>query len=486
MSVRSFSAISLTCAMSLWSTTALAEATEDGAAALLSLFQTYLGTTEGVVSVAVQDDAYQVTLDVAPLIAKAPAEAGLTATVTPIEMLVTDNGDGTWSYEVDQPLSIAYEIPQMMKTSTDYAAVQLSGTFDEALGDSSDYSLALNGMVTEQTQIDPTMGEITLRVTQDSLTVEGTAEAGETGVDNVFATASTNLAYDMTMPAGEGTPPMAFSATIAEGSAEGGMTGYQPQGLYGLLAFFVAHPDAALIEADKPALKAAVEAALPLFQSLSLTGAYKDISVQTPMGPVTLAEAGVTVDMNGVVADGKFREAFSFKGLTLPEGVLPPFAAPLVPKDFSIDVTASRFDPAAAATLALGLMDLPSGATPPADFDAQMLGALLPEGVVDLTLAPGEANAAAYRLTYEGALTAGPNLPMPSGKARLGLTGIDAISAALQASPPEMGMADMAPMLEMAKAMAQPGVDGELIWEIEATETGGLLINGQDMMGAGQ
>ena len=59
------------------------------------------------------------------------------------------------------------------------------------------------------------------------------------------------------------------------------------------------------------------------------------------------------------------------------------------------------------------------------------LAAILPEGVVAITLAPGETNAPAYRLTYEGAMTVGPDLPMPVGKARIGLTGIDAIGEAL-------------------------------------------------------
>ena len=82
MRIQSLSAISLTCAMALWSSTALAEATDEGAAALLATLQTYLGTTEGVVAVAVDGDDYMVTLDVAPLIAKIPAEAGLTANVS--------------------------------------------------------------------------------------------------------------------------------------------------------------------------------------------------------------------------------------------------------------------------------------------------------------------------------------------------------------------------------------------------------------------
>lgn len=486
MRIQTLSTISLTCAMALWSSTALAEATDEGAAALLATFQTYLGTTEGVVAVAVDGDAYNVTFDATPLMANIPGEAGLTASVSKIDMIVTDNGDGTWDYAVDQPATIAYEVPGVMTSSTEYGQILLTGTFDEELGDSSEYHLEMNNVVSDQTQVDPTMGEMVIKMTQAAMTMDGTAEVGDAGVNSQFTSTATGLAYDLAFPGGEGAPPMAFTATVAEGSATGGITGYQPQGLYGLLAFFVAHPDPALIDADKPALKTALEAAMPLFENLAMTGAYKDIAVTTPMGPVGLAEMGVTIDMNGAVADGKFREAFSLKGLTLPEGVLPPFAAPLVPSDLAIDVTASRFDLAAAAGLGLGLLDLPTGGTPPADFDAQMMGAILPEGVVDITLAPGETNSPAYRLTYEGAVTVGPAMPMPVGKARIGLTGIDAIGAALQASPPEMGMAEMAPMLEMAKMLAQPGVDGELIWEIESTEAGGLLINGQDMMGGGQ
>lgn len=487
MRILTTSAMGLTCAMTLWTTTALAEATDQGAADLLAVFQTYLGTTEGVVDVAVDGDAYSVTLDVAPLLAKIPAEAGMTSTVTPVVVTVTDNEDGTWEYEVDQPVTIGYEIPGAMKSKTEYGQVLLNGTFDEELGDTSAYSLEISDMLTEQTQIDPAMGEILMKVSQDSVTIEGTAEAADAGgVDGEFTSTSANLRYEMTMPFGEGMPPMPFVLTMAEGSATGGMTGYQPKGLYGLLAYFVAHPDPAMIEADKAGLKAALEAALPIFGNLQMTGAYKTIALETPMGPVTMDEVGLTIDMNGAVADGKFREAISFKGLKLAEGMVPPFASGLVPTDMTLDIAASRFDLAAAASLGLGLLDLPAGAAPAPEFQGQMLAAILPQGSVDITIAPGETNASGYRLTYEGAMAVGPAMPMPVGKARIGLTGLENINTALAQSPPEMGLQDMGMMLGMAQMMAQPGVDGELIWEIEATEAGGLLVNGQDMMGGGQ
>jgi hypothetical protein len=34
--------------------------------------------------------------------------------------------------------------------------------------------------------------------------------------------------------------------------------------------------------------------------------------------------------------------------------------------------------------------------------------------------------------------------------------------------------------------MAKPGDDGALVWELETTAEGGLLVNGTDMMGGGQ
>ncbi|MDZ4393915.1 hypothetical protein [Cypionkella sp.] len=471
--------------LSLCASLASAEATPEGAAALTATFQNYLGTTEGVVAVAVDGDSYVVTIDPAPLVAKIPAE-GLTASVSPLNLTLTDNEDGTWDYSLDQPVSLAYTMPGVMSTKTEYGSVQLTGVFDEALGDTSEYHFEMSDVVSEQTQPDPMGGEIVVKATQDSMVIDGTAVAATMGVDGQFTTETSGIVYEMTMPMGEGAPPINLTATIAEGSGSGGIKGYKPQALYGLLAWFVAHPDAALIEADKAGLKTQLQSALPIFENLAVTMSYKDITVASPVGEFGLDEAAVVVDMNGAVTDGKFREAFTLSGLTVPEGVLPPFAAPLVPTDLTLDFAVSKFDLAAAASLGLGLLDLPTGTPPGPEFEGQMLAALLPEGVVDITLAPGGATAPAYTLGFEGAMTAGPAMPMPVGKGTVTLKGLEEIKAALMASPPEMGMQEMAPMLDMAQAMAKPGADGALIWEVESTATGGLLVNGTDLMGAPQ
>lgn len=457
-----------------------AEATDAGAADLVAVFQTYLGSTDGVVSVAVEGADYAVTLDLTPLMSAIPVD-GMTASASPLTILVTDMGDGIWNYKIDQPFSMTYAVAGQMKNSTDYASVQVSGVFDEALGDTSAYDVAISGISSEQTQTDPTLGEMTVKNTVESLTWKGTATAGATGVDSVFTSTTSGISYDMMVPVADGAAPMTLTGTVASGTAEGSVTGYQPAAIYALLAWAVAHPDQAMIEADKPGLKALIEAALPLFDTLAISGDYSDVAVSTPLGLFGLAQAGLEFEMNGAVPDGLVREAISLTGLTLPEGLLPPFAAPLIPQEMTLDLAVSRFDLAATAQLALTLLDLPAGATPPEGFDLQLLAALMPEGVVDVTLAPGGVRNATYALTYEGNMTAGAE-GMPLGTAKVTLAGIDGIMTALDAAPPEM-TAQIIPMIGMAQAMGQPGPDGALVWEIDTSTPGSLMVNGMDMMG---
>lgn len=478
MTYRTLTSLTALCFLSagpIW-----AEATEAGAAELKAALQTYLGDTEGVVSVALAGADYAVTLDLVPLLSVLPAD-GMTGAASPVVALVTDKGDGTWDYVIDQPFSFTYDVAGVLSATTSYDSLQGRGTFDVALGDMRAYAVTARGMNTSQTQTDPQLGEITTTSSADSLVWEGGAAPGANGVDGQFTAVTTGITFDTAFPTEAGMPPMQIRGKVANGTASGLISGYQPKALYGLLAFAVAHPGEAQMEADKSGLKAAIEAALPVFDSAAVSGAYTGISVETMLGTFGLDEAGFAFDMNGVTADGRLREAFTLKGLTLPEGLVPPFAMPLIPQEISMDMAVSGFDPAAAAKLALGLLDLPDGAATPEDFSMQMLMALMPQGAVDLTLAPGGVMGAGYGLTYEGAMRAGMG-GMPTGTAKITLRGIDTIMAALGEAPPEMA-AQALPFLGMAQAMGQAGPEGELVWDIDAGALGSLKINGMDMMG---
>jgi hypothetical protein len=56
------------------------------------------------------------------------------------------------------------------------------------------------------------------------------------------------------------------------------------------------------------------------------------------------------------------------------------------------------------------------------------------------------------------------------------------VEQALAAGPPEM-TGQIIPVLKMAESMAKPGENGALVWELESTATGGMLVNGTNMMG---
>ncbi|MFC3182638.1 hypothetical protein [Cypionkella sinensis] len=465
--------------LSLCAGMAAAEATQEGADALTATLQTYLGATDGVVSVEVGDDVYDVTLDFAPLIAKAPAE--VKATVTPIEFSLTDNGDGTWEMEQDQPLDLTLSVPGAADISVKIASYKSTGTFDEALQSFTTSTTTLTDMALSEKIIDPTTkSETNTSYSLASMTFEGTAEEGaDGGVDSKGTYEAIGLSQTMMVP--EMGVPITLTAETQSGTAD--ISGLRPDAFYKLIAFAVANPDAAAAAAQQDTLKGIIKDGLPLFDHLASTSAIKAVKFDTPMGAVSMTDMGVNVEANGVVDDGLFREAFSINGLSLPAGLVPEWAAQLVPTSLTLDFKASRFNLAAPAAILLETMDLANPKPNTPEQDQALLAALLPEGVVDITLAPGTITSPLYTVTYEGMFSAGPATPMPVGKATITATGMTAVEQALAAGPAEM-TGQITPMLKMAESMAKPGENGALVWELESTATGGFLVNGTNMMGA--
>ena len=461
--------------------TAFAEATDEGAADLVEMFQTYLGPTEGVVTVAVDGDAYTVTLDAAPLAGMA-AEAGATSSMTPLVLTLSDNGDGTWDVSQDQAMTVAFTLPGQSDYTSTYGSMTFDGVFDEALMTFSSGKGEVSDAKTVQKMTDPNMGEMSAETSVATMTYEMTGAAGASGgVDGTYTFSATGYSGSFVTPASESMPPMTIGFTVDTIVQTGPMTGLRPDAVLKSLAWFVANPSEDAMLANKAAMKTILSEGIPLFDSLAADVVAKGIAVTTPMGDVGIAEMSVVVEMNGVVSDGKFREAISISGLTLPEGVIPPWAVPILPTDISFDVQITDFDPAAAAQVALGLFDLPAGTEPDAAFGASLLAALMPNQTVTIGLNPGGISGDGYALTYEGSMVAGPEQPMPTGTALITLTGLDRLQAALDAAPDDIkGQAMMG--VGMAQGMAKADGD-KLVWEIDASTPGTVSVNGMPMMG---
>lgn len=465
--------------------TALANpATPEGAAALTSTFQTYLGTVAGVVTVQPEGEVYGVKLDFAPLLLKLPGE-GVEASITPIEFKLTDNGDGTWGYSADQSLTATFKVPDQAEMSLYVAHMSNTGVFDVALAtvtastsDGSDISF------TETTQ-NPSQGMTTVTYHVADFHSETSAVANAVaGVDMSTTAVLNDVSEVFDMPAmGEGAAPMTLTARVKSYATDGVATGFRPDAVHQLLAFFVAHPSPEAIDAGWPDLKTLLTGGLPLFDHLQSNSKMLGVSVDSPLGTFGLAEVGVEVEANGFVADGMLREAFTLTGLTLPEGLVPEWAKGLVPETLSLDMKVAGFDAASGALKAMDMVDLSRNAgmveVPENDF----LNALLPSGAVGITLAPGSTVAPLYTLTYEGSLTAGPG-KAPRGLGTISMTGLQAVRDAVKSAPPEMGM-QAAPVLGMAEGIARKGENGALIWELELTEGGTLLVNGTDLAAMG-
>jgi hypothetical protein len=463
-------------------TTAFGQATEDGAARLTDVFQTYLGETEGVVSVKVDGDDYTLTLDAAPL-ATLAADAGGSASLTPVVMTLTDNGDGTWAVSQDQSLTMSVSIPGATEMTQTIGSITMEGVFDEALMSFSTAKGEMSDISVTQKITQPDQPDVTSEMSMSGGTFETTSVAGAAGgVDNTVTTTITGLVQTMMMPASDGMPSMPITFTAESMTQNGKIDGMRPDAFYKGLAWFVANSAPEAMEANKGAMKTILQDGLPLFSMMNASGLIKSVAVTTPMGNVGIDELGIVVDMNGLVPEGKFREAITISGLTLPEGVVPAWALPILPSKISLDFQVTDFDAAAAATVMMGLFDLPAGAEPDAAFEANLLKALMPTNTVTIGLNPGSVEGDGYALTYQGSMVAGPEMPIPTGIAKITLTGIEKLQAALDAAPEDIkGQAMMG--VGMAQGMAKTDESGALVWEIDASTPGSLSVNGMQMMG---
>jgi hypothetical protein len=470
-----------TALFALMSTTALAgPATPEGADRLLGVFQTYLGAEPGVVAVAPAGETYAVTIDFAPFIAKAAA-SGFSGTVTPWTFSLADQGGGKWAMTQDQAFSAQFAVAGKADFSMSIGSLVATGVFDESLAAFTTSRTEMTDIATAQTNTMPDGSTTTSSTAAESGFYQTDAVAAiNGGVDSTVSYALTNSTQVMGIPSAEGGPATEITIAAASYGADGTMTGFEPDSFYKLIAWFVAHPSEEAIKADQAGLKAVLTDGIPFFQNINTTGSMETVTVATPVGVFVADSVGIDVEINGVVDDGLFREAIRVKGLTTPEGLLPEWSAGLVPTEFAIDVRASRFNLAAPAAAFIAAFDLAKPEPVDAAKQAELMTAFMPEGVVDVTLAPGTVKGTLYELAYEGAMTAGPGA-MPVGAGKVTMTGMDAVMGALQAGPPEM-TGQMVPMLGMAASMGKPGPDGQLVWEIDATAPGTLLVNGTDLM----
>lgn len=454
---------------------ALAAATPEEAARLAAVFESYLTAEKGVVTVTPEGDDYSVTLDIAPLAAKA-ANSGNSFTMTPVKMTLSDKGDGKWAVSQKQALEFDVKAKDVLAVNIKAEEYGFTGVFDEKLFAFEQATSNIKNMTVVEDINDPTQGKQKINAKLDSITIEQSATAAANGGADMMAK------YDFSglteTVVGEA-PPMNITISAASGAYNTAGKGFKAKSLFDTMAFFVARQDKDLIMKDGAALKAILAEAMPIFENVNGTGTFNDVSVGTPMGPVGVRTVSFGADINGVVKDGKLGESFTFSGLTLPPAVVPAWATTLVPQKMTFDFVVSSFDLAAPAQMMLAAIDFTKDPPLPAGFENTLMPALLPTGSASITLNPTSISNDLYSINAEGAMTAGP-AAMPSGKAKVTAKGLDDVMKAIQAAPPEAGVQSGIAVIVAAKGMAKTDADGSLTWDIESTPEGKVLVNGID------
>jgi hypothetical protein len=482
----SVSLFAFICLVSAGTPVLAAAATAEEAQRLTGVFQTYLGKEPGVVTVAPAGEAYDVKIDLAPLIAKIK-QPNFSAEISPFVMKLTDQGGGMWLVTQDSPLSYSAKIPGQLEMTVKAGAMKGSAVFDQNVSafTSSTYDIA--DLSVDETITTPEAMTMHVAYNIKAMHYEtASTAAGAEALDTTFHAAMSGLTETFNLPAPPtGGPPMNITVTAETGTQDGTIKGMKAQAIYRLIAWFVAHPTKEVIKTGQIELKSLVGAGLPLFENLTAKGAMQNLSVVTPVGPVGIANLGFDLGANGLVAEGMLHEGFRVEGLTLPPGLVPPFAADLVPQSFALDFTVSDFNLADPARMLLDIIDLDVAKPTTPEENLRLLTALLPKGAVEISVGPGKVTAKLYDVDFEGRMTAGP-VGVPLGTATIRAKGLDDVMKALQAAPPEMA-GQAIPGIIAAKGMAKTEADGSLSWKIENTISGTVLVNGIDVskMGGG-
>jgi hypothetical protein len=473
------------CLLLASTTASWAAASAEEAARIAAGIQAYIGNEPGVVTVVPEGDVYLITLDANPYLKKSTIP-GFTAKIDAAKITAKPKGDGTWALSNTGPFAFSTNIPNSLAFEMRVAENNWSGTYSEALSAFSASTYTATGITVSQNVTDPE-NKVTSKVAYGIEKIEGSSEGTDVG-NGAVDMASTMKFSGITSATTIEVPPetaammpnMSYTANVASGSYTSKMNAAQIKPLTDLLGWFVAHPSKELIQKDQAQLKEKLLAAIPAFASMESTGSFDNITVGTSLGQFEIKNGGSNIGLNGVVKEGRFSEGFSFTGLKVPPGILPPWSEGLVPTTVKLGFDLSGFDAEAPARMFIGQMDLNNPDVLPPGSEALYLPAFAPTNSIKVTIPAGEMSSDVYKFTYEGVVDAS-FAGLPTVNAKFAMTGMDAVIAKLQqaASDPsaQQGMAALFAVKGLGKA--QP--DGSLTWDVTMGADGKLLVNGTDV-----
>lgn len=450
---------------------------------MLAAFVTDAPFEQGILRIESDPAGQRITLDPAPILTKWFETA---VRFAPVSIVVRERQDGNWDVSSNALLdfSASFEIggeTQRFEYRED--SQRFEGVFSPELATFLSGEGRSEGITNETHE--PT-GSSVSRIGSATTTVN--AVPGATGgadieFRQVFEAYSQTSA--VTIPLEEGAAePTSFGFEVTAGAVEstGIMIDARTAAIRDLYALALrgvpalkADAQAALAGPFGTELKTAIQALLPLWQSLEGSAVARDLAVTTAFGNFKLGEARQTMRVTGVDTDAALDIDMSFAGLQVESAMVPEWAVPLLPGEIAMGFGVSGLDLATPAALALEELDFTQD--PPLSQEAQArVAATFDPAGIETRLKPGFIRSDEYDITFSGDFTFADN--EPQAVFTVEASGIDAVIERMRvgaASDPSLNEA--IGILQFAKGMARPGENGRSIWTILAAPDGSVSVN---------
>lgn len=462
---------------------------EAGAARIEQALSRYVGRTafeRGMLDVAVDGDAYRLTVDFDPIAAMVPETAALSLDVDPWSVRLKPNADGTFAVSGDMAPngSISFRTPQTeispsLRSQLEWTVEESesSGIFDPGLATFASAAGSFRGLKAvssdDNQRADIAAGSGAFEMTAVK------APAG--GVDYTSSQTMLDFSETIEVRAGPAGPQLPFTLSSPKVTVVSDATGFRSWPILDLVAFAIAHADEQALAADQAELKRLILAALPLWDRIAVGYAISDLGVDTSIGRFGFASVDFAARIDGISRSGSVDYGIDLAGLSLPDGLVPAWSAPLIPTDVSLNVGVRNVDADAPVRRLVEAFDLERDPPVPDAVGQEILDWFLsdpPVFVLERTVVRnGDIEIA---VTGEMPFTLGK----PSVKATIEMAGFETAASALQAAAAVDPEAQQVfPFVLAAQGLARKLEDGRLQWNVGVNGDGSVVVNGARLKG---
>lgn len=452
-----------------------ATATPDGAQALKAELARYFGA--GPLAVSPSGEAYRIDIDIKAAL-KGLERLGVTLDPATYTVNAAPAADGTW-HVTGGGLPLLTIKAGGQTTSIATNGQSFDGTFDPRIPafttSTSRYdSLSIGTVAAAEGKAGPATVQ-TRDIKGGTQTLVATP-AGRGIVDAKLAQTGESYAQEIVLDAAKGATHLAVKGGPTTDDLA--IDTLQIRALLDLWAYLVAHPSADALKGDQAAFKDVLRRALPLFAHLNQDGTLGQVSVTTPIGPVSARTLTTHLATTGLVDGGAAEFGLKAEDLVLPHAMLPAWAPALIPTGLDLHESFSGLQLGKAAAKALDALDVgaPEPLTPAAAqeaFDA-VLDAPTPPVV---RLVDNHISTPTLDLRFTGEVHVGE--PAPPFTVTVHATGFEKAIAAIQSTAAADPTAARAiALLTLVKGYGKAEGNDAFSWVVAGEGTGAVTVNG--------